>query len=143
MKYLSGLLVFIFAAQCYADGPTTIHGMNASGEVFEIDLDESSDQVQGVGDDWWQMRYFTVQVKKRGKLVQSYEKQICDIGWPKESEKLKFFCIKKGDSPLAGAEYVEVRELAGCKGTLFVCRKGCSKRTPRELIKNPWECDPD
>lgn len=137
MKYFFALVLFIFASQCSADGPTTTHGINAAGELITVDEEEFDYGPEGV--DWGPNAYNTVRVVKNGKQIKSYKKQLC--GFDPRGEKMTFSCAKNGKSPLAGATYMYVKELSACKGTLFICKEGCGAGAPRKLISDPWECD--
>jgi hypothetical protein len=133
MKYFFAAVLSIVTSLAYADGPTTLHGINAAGELITVDQENFDYGPQGVA--WGPNMFYTVLVKKDGKNIRTYEKQLCghDSDGP-------FSCAKKGESPLAGARYLYVKELPNCKGSLYACKEGCGPKAPRKLIKDPWEC---
>lgn len=61
-------------------------------------------------------------------------------------------CKKNGKSPLAGTTYkiTTSKQWMPCKdveidpsdeaGTVYICTKGCNKRTPKIFYENPYEC---
>ena len=139
MKYFSATILLIVCLLCRADGPTTISGVNDAGDVVRVDEEYFDYGPDGVG--WGPTRYHTISIERDGKLLRSYEKQLCgsnDLGY---SPGWIFSCAKEGNSPLAGAVYLFVNELPDCRGFRFVCKEGCGAEAPREMIKEPYECE--
>lgn len=132
MKYFFAAVLSIVTSLAYADGPTTLHGINAAGELITVDKEDFDYGPQGV--EWGPNEFHTVLVKKDGKTIRSYKKQLC--GYDGNGS---FSCSKKGESPLVGARYFYVKTLPNCEG-LYACKEGCGPEAPRELIKDPWEC---
>lgn len=139
MKSLVAALLILSAFACLADGPTTIRGINGSGEVITVNEEYFDYGPQGTP--WGPNQFHTVVVTQSGKVVSSYNKQLCGSNGHGYTPEWRFSCRKEGESPLAGATYSFKQELPDCKGYLFVCTQGCSPRAPRELTKDPWECD--
>jgi hypothetical protein len=57
------------------DGPTTLRGANAAGEL--ITVDEEYFDYGPNGTPWGPHQFHTVVVMKGGKTIRSYEKQLC------------------------------------------------------------------
>jgi len=141
MRYIATAVLILSASICLADGPTTISGTNDSGERITVHQEYFDYGPEGTP--WGPNQYHTVKVTKGEKLVHSYEKQLCGSNELGYRPGWRFSCRKEGTSPLAGTTYSFVKELPDCQGYLFACTQGCGARAPRELVKEPWECNTD
>lgn len=130
-------LLLFFPLSIYADGPTTIHGVNSFGEHIAIDeewLPDPKNPNSGMNP----TGLFVVSITAAGKPAQELGGQHFEF---KESGNISgFSSTDLNKSPLAGARYQFVKDLPNCRGSLFACKAGCGSRTPTTMTKNYWEC---
>jgi hypothetical protein len=114
-------------------------GINAAGERVRVNEEYFDYGPDGVG--WGPTRYHTVAIEKDGKVLRTYERQLCGGNDLAYTPGWIFSCVKGGTSPLAGAVYRFTKELPDCGGYRFVCKEGCRAGAPREMIQEPYECE--
>ena len=134
MRYFSALFLFI-PALALADGYGGAEGKNQFGETISI-----ADGAE-----------MTIYVYKNGDFLESYPLQT-ECPSVLHVPNRKFSCIPNGKSPLAGATYkvTTSKKWTPCKYNeeypsdgaypVYICIKGCNKRTPKIFYERPWEC---
>jgi hypothetical protein len=128
-------LLLVVSTAIYADGPTTIHGVNGAGE--QIALDEEWLPAAGASNLAW-TGFYVVSVGAPGERPEKeFGAQHCGV------RVASFSCARGGQSPLAGTTYGFVRDLPNCRGSLFICTGGCGAHAPQEMIRDYWECPTD
>jgi len=133
MKKILTTFLLAFSVSIYAVGPTTIHGVNDSGERIAVD-EEWLPQPENPGGGMRLTGFYVVSIKKNKKAVQEFGGQSCSFG------NNTFSCTSEGESPLVGTTYLFVKDLPNCRGSLFVCKAGCGSRAPQAMIQDYWEC---
>lgn len=138
MKLFFSIVVLSFSAFVFADGPTTIHGLNEAGEEIRADVEVSYEDEPVRTSSHPQFDPWSVVVSDGKKEKREFKQQYC--GFSGYGSSWSFSCAKEGNSPLAGTTYAFRESLDNCGGFLFVCTRGCSRHAPRELINDLWEC---
>ena len=139
-KFFFAIALAILSGSVSADGPTSIHGVNAAGETIYADEEERHEEEPVTTPKYVRLGHWSIRVGPAENSKQVFPKQYCSNYGPAFQKGWTFTCSADGVSPLAGATYVFERGLPKCGGFLFVCQNGCGPRAPRTLVKDLWEC---
>lgn len=140
MKLFFSIVVLFFSAFVFAVGPTTIHGLNEAGEEIRADVEESYENEPVRTPSHPHYGPWSVVVSDGKNQRREFKQQYCGYSGPSYGSGWSFSCAREGNSPLAGTSYDFREELDNCGGFLFICKSGCNRRAPRELIDDLWEC---
>lgn len=137
MKTILVIFLLSLSVSIYADGPTTIHGVNSFGEHIAIDeewLPDPKNPNSGAN----HTGLYVVSIKADGKAAHELGGQ--HFEFRKTGNIGGFSSTIQNKSPLAGATYQFVKDLPNCRGSLFACKAGCGSRTPLTMTRDYWEC---